>query len=77
MIPSEEAVFFEAPPPASASLQETAREELVRVLAPDFQPGHKWQVALAGDKPFHALIQDEGFLHRVRAHQVKFGPDDI
>lgn len=73
----DEAVFFTAPPPASVQIQDTTRQELVRVLSPDFQAGHKWQVSLAGERPFFAAIADVDFLHRVGAHAVKFGPDDI
>ena len=77
VVTRDEAEFFTAPSPSSVQIQDTIRQELVRVLSPDFQTGHKWQVAFAGEKPFYAHITDRDFLHRVGRHAVKFGPDDI
>lgn len=72
-----EAESFRAPPTPDVTLQDTTREELVRVVSPSLEDGYMWRLGMLGDRSFQVAVSDPEFLSRVQNREVTFGADDV
>ena len=72
-----ESEAFRAPPAPDVTLQDTTREELVRVVSPSLEDGYMWRLGMLGDRSFQVALHDPDFLARVQNREVTFGAEDV
>lgn len=75
-ISKEDVSAFDLPPVVDEPLTDSTREEVLSLSSVAFADGNKWKLT-DGERTFFAGINDQTFLRRVAADEVRFAKHDL
>ena len=75
IITAQEAPYFRKSLTPQKRFAPVERNAFLEVLSPTFKEGNKWEFQ-QGNQTYHAEIQDQEFLAKVRRREIRFGQGD-